>query len=55
PGGTSKTFEPGGLHIMAFDLDESIKPGDSVEVTLKISGGKTHKFDAEVRAAGDDR
>jgi copper(I)-binding protein len=55
PGGTSKTFEPGGLHIMAFELDEGIKPGDSVEVTLKISGGKTHKFDAEVRAAGDDR
>ena len=55
PGGTSKTFEPGGLHIMVFDLDESVTPGSTVEVTLKISGGKTHKFDAPVKAAGDER
>ena len=55
PGGTSKTFEPGGLHIMAFELDESVVEGSSVEVTLKISGGKTHKFQAPVQAAGDER
>ena len=54
-GGESQSFEPGGFHIMAIDLDENIKPGDTVEVTLKISGGKTHKFNAEVRAAGEER
>ncbi|MEL7519655.1 MAG: copper chaperone PCu(A)C [Pseudomonadota bacterium] len=54
-GGESQTFEPGGLHVMAMELDESIKAGDTVEVTLKIVGGKTHKFDAEVRAAGEER
>ncbi len=55
PSGASETFEPGGKHIMAFELDESITEGTSTEVTLKISGGKRHKFDAEVRAAGEER
>ncbi|MEM7700587.1 MAG: copper chaperone PCu(A)C [Pseudomonadota bacterium] len=54
-GGETQTFEPGGFHVMAMELDESIKAGDTVEVTLKIVGGKTHKFDAEVRAAGEER
>lgn len=53
--GESQAFEPGGLHVMAMELDEKVKPGDTVEVTLKIIGGKTHTFDAEVRAAGEDR
>ncbi|MEM6908820.1 MAG: copper chaperone PCu(A)C [Pseudomonadota bacterium] len=53
--GTKVAFEPGGKHVMAFGLDESIAPGTTAEVTLKISGGKTHKFDAEVRSAGDER
>jgi copper(I)-binding protein len=53
--GEPRVFEPGGLHIMAFELDDSVKAGDTVEVTLEIMGGKTHKFDAEVRAAGEDR
>lgn len=55
PGGTTKTFEPGGLHIMVFDLNEGITAGDSVEVTLKISGGKSHVFKAKVQDAGDER
>lgn len=54
-GGETVTFEPGGLHIMAMGLDESVAAGDTVEVTLKIIGGKTHKFDAPVQAAGDER
>ncbi len=54
-GGESQAFEPGGFHVMAMDLDESVKAGETVEVTLKIIGGKTHKFNAEVRAAGEER
>jgi len=54
-GGETQAFEPGGLHIMAMELDESVKAGDTVEVTLKIIGGKTHKFNAEVREAGEER
>lgn len=53
--GTEIAFEPGGYHLMVFDLDEGIKPGDTVEFTLTVSGGDKHSFDAEVRAAGDER
>lgn len=53
--GEPLSFEPGGYHVMAMQLDPSVAAGDSVEVTLKISGGKTHKFTADVRAAGEER
>ncbi|MGB3712370.1 MAG: copper chaperone PCu(A)C [Erythrobacter sp.] len=53
--GTEVTFEPGGLHVMAFDLPQGLEAGDDVEVTLRISGGSRHRFDAEVRAAGEER
>jgi len=53
--GTELSFEPGALHVMAFELGDDIAAGDTAEVTLKISGGGRHKFDAEVRAAGEER
>lgn len=53
--GTEVTFAPGELHVMAFELDDSIEAGGNVEVTLTVSGGGTHTFEADVLAAGDDR
>ncbi|KWV93455.1 hypothetical protein AUC45_02165 [Erythrobacter sp. YT30] len=53
--GETVSFEPGGKHIMAFGLDESITPGSTVEVAIRVSGGDKHKFQAEVKAAGDER
>ncbi len=53
--GDTLTFEPGALHVMAFDLGPEIKEGGTVEVTLTAAGGKTMSFPAEVRAAGDER
>ncbi len=53
--GDTIKFEPGGLHVMAFDVAPDIEPGDTVEVTITVSGGDKHSFDAEVRAAGDER
>ena len=53
--GTEIAFEPGGYHLMVFDLDESVAAGDSVKFTLTVSGGDKHSFDAEVLAAGDER
>jgi len=48
-------FEPGGLHVMAFEVSPDIEPGDTAEVTITVSGGDKHSFPAEVRAAGDER
>jgi len=55
PGGESKTFEPGGLHVMAFELGDGFEAGGTAEITLRISGGQTHKFGAEIREAGEER
>lgn len=53
--GTKVEFKPGDLHVMAMEPDAALKPGDTVEVTLTVSGGMTHTFPAEVRAAGEER
>ncbi|BDI61130.1 hypothetical protein MACH05_16900 [Qipengyuania nanhaisediminis] len=53
--GTTIEFKPGDYHVMAMDVSPEIEPGDTAEVTLTVSGGRQHKFDAEVRAAGDER
>lgn len=53
--GTDVEFKPGGLHIMAMEPSPEWEPGDKVAVTLTMSGGATHVFEAEVQAAGDER
>lgn len=53
--GTPITFAPGGLHVMAMQPSEAWKPGESVKVTLTLSDGTTQSFDADIRAAGEDR
>jgi periplasmic copper chaperone A len=54
PGGTLK-FEPGGAHVMAMNLADTVKAGSKADVTLTFVGGDKISFPADVRAAGDDR
>lgn len=49
------TFAPGGMHVMAMQPSAAWKPGETVKVTLTLSDGTTHSFDATVRAAGEER
>lgn len=53
--GVPVTFAPGGMHVMAMQPSDAWKPGDTVKVTLTLSDGTTHSFDAAVRAAGEER
>lgn len=53
--GKKVEFEPGALHVMAMEPPAALKPGDKVKVTLTMSGGTTQVFEAEVRAAGEER
>ena len=53
--GETLEFAPGARHVMAMGVSPDLKPGDTTEVTMKVSGGKTHSFDVEVRAAGEER
>lgn len=53
--GSELKFEPGGLHVMANDLADSLAPGGTTNVTVTFIGGKTATFPVEIRAAGDER
>jgi len=53
--GGKQSFEPGGFHVMVFDLDPSIEAGGSTDMTLTVVGGKQKTFPVEIRAAGDER
>lgn len=48
-------FEPGGKHVMAFDLSPDLVAGGTTEVTLTVAGGDKHSFEVPIQAAGDDR
>ena len=51
----SLKFEPGGLHVMAMEPDETLVAGGKTEVTLTFGGGDKVSFPAEIREAGDER
>lgn len=53
--GSPVSFAPGGLHVMAFDPTDALKPGGTARVTLTLSNGTTATIAAPVRAAGDER
>jgi copper(I)-binding protein len=53
--GTPLSFAPGGLHVMAMDPTDALRPGGTAKVTLTLSNGMTATIDAPVRAAGDER
>ena len=53
--GETVKFEPGGLHVMASDLADTVVAGGQAEVTVTFVGGDKVSFPAEVRAAGDER
>jgi copper(I)-binding protein len=48
-------FAPGGLHVMAVNLDDSLAKGGTTDVTLSFDSGDNAVFPAEILAAGDAR
>lgn len=53
--GSTVSFEPGGLHVMAMDPSPELQPGGTTDVTLTVAGGDSITFPAEIRAAGEER
>ena len=53
--GDKVVFEPGGKHVMAFDLEPSLEPGGTTEITLTIAGGKSMTAPVSIVGAGDER
>lgn len=54
PAGETVKFAPGGLHVMAFDLDPSMAVGGETEVTLTFSNNDKLSFPVKILAAGDE-
>lgn len=50
PSGQTVSLEPGGLHIMLFDLVAPLNPGDRVPMTLTFDDGSSKEITAEVRS-----
>jgi len=45
PAGREVTFSPGGLHVMLMDLQQALKPGQNVRLTLTVErGGQRSKI-----------
>lgn len=44
------SLEPGGLHIMLFDLKATLEPGDDVPITLVFADHSTKQVTATVRS-----
>jgi copper(I)-binding protein len=50
PSGSVK-MAAGGLHLVLFNLNESVRPGQVVPVTLRFDAGMEYEFNATVRRA----
>ena len=50
--GETVRFEPGGRHVMAFDLADSVKAGGTAEATLTFADGDKLSAPLTVEAAG---
>lgn len=49
----SVSFAPGGLHVMAFDLDPKLAPGGTAELTLIFADGDKISTEAKIVARAD--
>ena len=49
PPGETVALQPGGLHIMLFDLASSVTPGDELPIILTFKDGSTKSILATVR------
>ena len=50
PAGGTLELKPGSYHIMLIGLNQDLKVGDSIEITLKLEKAGDVKVTAEVRA-----
>lgn len=55
PAGATVQFAPGGTHVMAMDLSDTVAAGGETEVTVTFVGGDKVSFPVDVRAAGEER
>lgn len=52
PAKAELTFAPGGKHVMLFDINPSVKPGDTMPLVFTFANNLKIQYDAPVIAAG---
>jgi periplasmic copper chaperone A len=50
--GGDVTLAPGGLHVMAFDIDPALVPGGASELTMTFTGGDKLSMPITIEAMG---
>lgn len=55
PAGASVAFQPGGLHLMVFQLSRAFEPGRAAAMTLRFADGTALKVQARIRGKSERR
>ncbi len=55
PAGGTVRFEPGGKHVMLYDLSPEVRAGGKIPLRLAFANGKTIEVEAELRAPGQEK
>jgi copper(I)-binding protein len=50
PAGRKVELRPGGYHVMLMDLRRTLKPGETVPITLTVEGSGARRTSIEVKA-----
>lgn len=54
PAGGEVRFEPGGKHVMLFDMKSGLKPGDAIRLDFTFADGSRAEVSAPAEAPGGD-
>lgn len=55
PAGATVRFEPGGKHVMLYDISPEVRAGGKIPLRLAFANGKTVEVEAELRAPGQEK
>ena len=55
PAGSTVKFEPGGKHVMLYDISPEVRAGGKIPLRLAFANGKTIEVEAELRAPGQEK
>jgi copper(I)-binding protein len=55
PAGSTVKFEPGGKHVMLYDISPEVRAGGKIPLRLAFANGKTVEVEAELRAPGQEK
>ena len=53
PAGSEVSFAPGGNHVMLFGVSPQVKPGQTMQLSVRFEKGQPLTIDARVIGAGD--